>query len=134
MINQFLIQGIIFLKEKNYPKSLNEDLIEWTHFIRYGIIKCIQTSEGSICKKIGCKYQKSKTNLIITGKSFSEVPILALTNPQYDKRLSIEFTSSEPENSKLRTWGEHVVCINCSECQNKKLFVCTTCSPQVLSL
>ena len=24
------------------------------------------------------------------------------------------------ENSKLRTWGEHVVCSNCSECQNKK--------------
>ena len=38
-----------------------------------------------------------------TGKSFSEVHILALINPQYDKRLSIEFTSSEHENSKLRT-------------------------------
>ena len=39
-----------------------------------------------------------------TGKSFSEVHILALTNPQYDKRLSIEFTSSVHENTKLRTW------------------------------
>ena len=26
------------------------------------------------------------------------------------------------------------MCINCSECQNKKQFVCTTCSPNVLSL
>ena len=43
----------------------------------------------------------------LTGKSFSEVLILALTNPQYDKRLSVEFTSSVHENSKLRTWGEH---------------------------
>ena len=42
-----------------------------------------------------------------TGKSFSEVLILALTNPQYDNGLSIEFTSSVHENSKLRTWGEH---------------------------
>ena len=29
------------------------------------------------------------------------------------------FTSSVHENYKLRTWGEHVVCINCSECQKK---------------
>ena len=28
--------------------------------------------------------------LIITGKSFSEAPILASTNPQYDKRLFME--------------------------------------------
>ena len=28
--------------------------------------------------------------LVITGKSFSEVLILASTNPQYDKRLSSE--------------------------------------------
>ena len=32
------------------------------------------------------------------------------------------------------TSSEHVVYINCSECQNKKQFVCTTCSPHVLSL
>ena len=44
-----------------------------------------------------------------TGKSFSEVLILALTNSKYDKRLSIEFTSSVNENSKLRTW-ENMLC------------------------
>ena len=32
----------------------------------------------------------SFANSLCTGKSFSEVLILALTNPQYDKRLSIE--------------------------------------------
>ena len=31
-----------------------------------------------------------------------------------------------------RTWGEHVVYVNCSECQ--KQFLYTTCSPHVLSL
>ena len=64
----------------------------------------------------------------VTGKSFSEVLILVLTNPQYDTRLSIEFTSSVHENYKLRTLGEHVVYINCSEWQNKKQFVYITCS------
>ena len=43
----------------------------------------------------------------ITDKSIPGVLILASTNPQYDKILSIEFTSSAHENSKLRTWGEH---------------------------
>ena len=71
-----------------------------------------------------------------TGKSFSEALILASTNPQYDKRLFIEFTCSVHENYKLRTSGEHLVYINCSECQNKnkKQFVYITCSQHVLSL
>ena len=54
-----------------------------------------------------------------TGKSLSEALIFASTNPQYDDILFI--TSSLHENSKLRTWGEHVVYINCSECQYKNL-------------
>ena len=33
----------------------------------------------------------------------------------YDKRLFVVH-----ENCKVRTWGEHVVYISCSECQNKK--------------
>ena len=52
-------------------------------------------------------------------KSFSEVLILASTNPQYDKIVHL-ITSSVHENSKLRTLSEHVVYTNCSECQNKK--------------
>ena len=35
-------------------------------------------------------------------------------------------------SSICRTWGEHVVYRNCSECQ--KQFLYTTCSPHVLSL
>ena len=50
----------------------------------------------------------------LTGKSLSEALIFASTNQQYDNRLFIELlTSSLHENSKLRTWGEHVVCRNC---------------------
>ena len=54
-----------------------------------------------------------------TGKSFSEGLILASTNLQYDKRLFIEL---RVQNMKI-TSSEHVVYINCSECQNKKQFV-----------
>ena len=55
-----------------------------------------------------------------TGKSFSEALILASSNPQYEKRLFIVITGSVYENCKLRTCSEHVVYINCSECQNKR--------------
>ena len=59
---------------------------------------------------------------LFTGKSFSEALILASTNPQYDKRLLIELQVHE--KCKLRTPAEHVVYINCSECQNKNnLFI-----------
>ena len=64
--------------------------------------------------------------LILTGKSFSEALILASTNPQYDNILFIEL----PVQYMKITSSEHVVYINCSECQNKNKnqFVYTTCS------
>ena len=39
------------------------------------------------------------------------------------------FIHSINENPKLRTWGEHVVYKNCSECQKHSLYI--ICSPQV---
>ena len=65
-----------------------------------------------------------------TGKSFSEALILASTNPQSDKRLYIEL---QVQDMKIAS-SEHVVYINYSECQNKnkKQFLYTTFSPQVL--
>ena len=53
--------------------------------------------------------------LILTGKSFSEALILASTNPQYDKRLFIDL----PVQYMKTKSSEHVVYINCFECQNK---------------
>ena len=54
--------------------------------------------------------------MVDTGKSLSEAVILASwTNPQYDKRLFIEL---EVQYMKI-TSSEHVVYINCPECQNK---------------
>ena len=47
----------------------------------------------------------------ITGKSFSEVLILASTNPHYDKRLSIEL----PLQYMKIPSSEHFVNINSSE-------------------
>ena len=76
----------------------------------------------------------------ITGKSLSEALIFASTNLQYDDRLFIydEFSTWKLQaQNMLRTWSEHVVYINCSECQNKnkkKQFVYTTCSEHVLSI
>ena len=55
--------------------------------------------------------------LVGTGKSYSEELILASTNPQYDKRLLIELLFQYIKT----TSSEHVVYINCSECQNKNI-------------
>ena len=57
-----------------------------------------------------------------TGKSFSEALILASNNPQYDNRLFVEL---QVQYMKIPS-SEHVVYINCSECQNinkKSIFV-----------
>ena len=54
----------------------------------------------------------------------SEALILASTNPQYDEWLFFEL---QVQYMKI-TSSEHVVyIINCSECQNKKQIVYTTC-------
>ena len=59
-----------------------------------------------------------------TGKYLSEALILASTNPKYDKRLFIKL---QVQYMKIAS-SEHVAYINCSECQNKKQVVYTTCS------
>ena len=66
----------------------------------------------------------------LTGKSLSEPIILASTNPQYDKKIIHWFTSSY---MKTRN-SEHVVYMNCFECQNKnkKQFMYKTCSDLVV--
>ena len=60
----------------------------------------------------------------------SEAFILPSTNPQYDKILFIDL----PVQYIKITSSEHVMYINCSECQkkNKKQFVYTTCSEVVV--
>ena len=79
--------------------------------------------------EIGWLSKDQKCSLLsfpFTGKSFSEVLILASTNPQYDKRLFIELRVQYMKT----TSSKHVVYINCYECQNKNKtqFVYTTCS------
>ena len=65
-----------------------------------------------------------------TGKSLLEALILALTNSQYDKKLFIDL----PVQYMKISSSEHVVYINCFECQNKnkKQFVYTRCSEHVV--
>ena len=70
----------------------------------------------------------SKSIRLSTGKSLSEEFILTLTNPQYEKRLFIDLPVQYMKTTSL----EHVVYINCSECQSKKQFVYTTCSELVV--
>ena len=64
--------------------------------------------------EINVKNSKGQTP-ILTGKSFSEALIRASTNQQYDKRLFIEL---QVQYMKIAR-SENVVCIDCSECQNK---------------
>ena len=45
----------------------------------------------------------------------------------------MKIPSSEHGDSIGRTWVEHVVHINCSECQTKKQFVYATCSEQSMN-
>ena len=61
-----------------------------------------------------------------TGKFLSEALILGSTNPKYDKRLFIDLSVQYMKT----TSSEHVVYINCSECQNKN----NLCTQHVLSL
>ena len=60
--------------------------------------------------------KKERKSPFLTGKSFSEALILASTNPQYDKKLFIDL----PVQYMKTTNSEHVVYINCFECQKKK--------------
>ena len=57
-----------------------------------------------------------------TGKSLSEALIFASTNPQYDERLFIEFTSSIQENSKLKPGENMLRTIIVSDIQNNFLY------------
>ena len=60
--------------------------------------------------------KKNLSKCVGTGKSLSEAFILKSTNPQHDKRLSIDL----PVQYMKTTSSEHLVYINCSECQNKE--------------
>ena len=74
-------------------------------------------------------YSELEIIAFVTGKSFSEALILASTNPQYGKRLFIDL----PVQYMKTTSSEHVVYINCFECQNKKKqFMYTACSELVV--
>ena len=57
---------------------------------------------------------------LVTGKSFSEALIFASPNPQYEKRLFIELRVQYMKT----TSSEHIVYINCSECQYKNKTIC----------
>ena len=62
---------------------------------------------------------------IRTGKSISEALVLASTNPQYDRRLYIPLNYVQVQYMKIAS-SEHVVYMNCSECQkNPKNNLCT---------
>ena len=71
------------------PKSLENDLETFKLPKNHGnqFIPAFQPS----VKNEGSYNEKEVTNGTITGKSFSEALILASVNPQYDKRLFIEF-------------------------------------------
>ena len=83
--------------------------------------------------------------MTVTGKYFSEVLILASTNPQYDKRLFIELPVQYMKIPSLEHGGEHEENMR-RPCYVQKLFFVLTfrttyvhnmfypCSPNVLSM
>ena len=62
-------------------------------------------------------------SVLNTGKSLSEALIFASTKPKCDNKLFIEL--------EAQTWGEHVVCRNCS--WHSEQFLYTICFPHVLT-
>ena len=67
-------------------------------------------------------------DLDYTSKSLLEALIFESTNPQYDDRLFTDL----PVQCIKTTSSEHVVYLNCLECQNKKHFSYTTCPELVV--
>ena len=81
---------------------------------------------GRKCRTLALVFICLRREDICTGKTVLEALTFASTNPQYDKRLYIDL---QVQYMKI-TSSEHVVYINCSECQNKKKL----CKKHVLSL
>jgi hypothetical protein len=89
-----------------------------------------KTSRGKVGFVISSWFEKaSGTSAAFTGKSLLEALILAPINPKYDKRLFIELQIQYMKT----TSSEHVVYINCFECQNKNKKT-NFCTQHVLSL
>ena len=97
--------------------------IKWILRSRIASVCCILTFQHSSFVSLSAYH-------ICTGKSFSEVLILASTNPQYDKRLSIEL----PVQCMKIPSSEHCQNMLCTQIvlnvkpKTKKQFVYKTCS------
>ena len=67
------------------------------------------------------KHENGPEIAVLINKSLLEALIYASTNPKYDKRLFIDL----PVQYMKTTSTEHVVYINCFECQNEKNNLCS---------
>ena len=76
----------------------------------------LQDNNDEKCVSFPYNYYFYNSLSLSTGKSLSEAYIFVSTNPQYEDRLFIEL---QVQCMKIPS-SEHVVYINCSECQNKK--------------
>ena len=89
----------------------------------------IANGETTLMAKPNASDEEVIANAPGTGKSLSEALILGSTKPQYDERLFIDL----PVEYMKTASQEHVVIINCSECQNKNQFLFSACSFHVLN-
>ena len=118
------------------------DIYSWLAFWCQMIQWIKNLSEGNFF--IYYIYSKQCLKIIHTGKSFSEVFILASTNPQYDKRLSSELPvhyMKIPSSELGRTWENMgtACCLHKLFWMSKQKTICvhnmfSSCSPHVLSL
>ena len=78
----------------------------------------------------GAQFKMLQKNImsICTGKSFSDVLILASTNPQHDKRLFFEL---HVQYMKIAS-SEHGMFTNCFLFRHSEQFMYTTCSELVV--
>ena len=85
-----------FKKCACHPRTIYRDMIQFQQFPLFWIIIWIV---------IDLLTWSNKKNLLITGKSLSEAPIFASTNPQYDDRLFMKIVSSEYLCTQIVVFG-----------------------------
>ena len=126
-INQLYIK---LVADPDRPIKIKElpDGLEWQCYLAFNSTRAFLNLTFLHILEFLVSSRYENQSYFSKGKSFFEALILASTNPQYDKRLFIELRVQYMKTTN----SVHVVYINCSECQNKKQFMFTTCSELVI--
>ena len=89
--------------------------------------KVIPNLNENVLPKFSAEVPKATALKSILPNATLDDEFISTPNSNVTDTVQVNFVKS---SSFCRTWGEHVVCKNCSECQ--KQFLYTTCSPKNL--